>query len=726
MLRKNLLSPFLCLLIYLPYLSYGLSTPLEDPLSSQKFNIIYVSSLDETLDSLVQSHGNGTLLTLGDDMKCFIPNETKMSFLQQINNNVTIWNQLLEESLSKGLDIIDSTMHSKCLSQGNGFWKYQLCYGNDFLQYHNSISDTKLVNKLGSYLGISNSSEVTLIFDNEIGYYISEFLEPGDICDLTGKKREVEIQYVCGLNKDSPTLQWIKEVGTCIYEARVMVPGLCSLELFAKNEDKLSATQIVCQRSGKQNSGNVSHIYNIEGGIVNIVTDFDPTFLNNEIFLLNPVDINQQLIYLLYTGEMTDTNVMELALFNKFKNAFSTMIGGKLLKGPNNEIITLNDILEWWAPVINSDGELLFTVTLKMLSKGKAELYLTPKKNIHFPMKTVNVVNFSARNNNEINIADQDSQLQAKIEENMVIKEPESHVKIDDNKATLFLKNSKGEVVSIQRIQEAEDHYIFLFHILDENGEPISISNEATDELLMDLFENYGMESMLEQLEDPDMVNNNINDEKGKIEFISPQIEKQSNFHITNSGVYQQKSEDKDFIDVSKRNEKDVSFENIRSDEISEDVEDNYHNTNENIPPIEENVSEIAKDERQIKNNIKVVTSLEEEQVIDINKQRNIDKLETKVTTEGLGNQSVEFIETATKHDSVYDNQSDDIQEVQNISTASSCTEDTTDYQLDFTSILKEILDGERISDETSILTSSTSIKTAIVDSIEQHHSENQ
>ena len=723
MAERNIFLSLLCLLIYLPFSSYGLSTPLEDPLSSQKFNIIYVPSINETLDSLVQSHGNGTLLRLGEDMKCFIPNETKMSFLQQINNNITIWNQLLQDSLSEGLNIIDSTMHSKCLSQGNGFWKYQLCYDSDFLQYHNSPSDTEFVNKLGSYLGISNSSEVTLIFDNEIGYYISEFLEPGDVCDLTGKTREVEVQYVCGLNKDYPALQWVKEVGTCIYEARVMVPGLCSLELFAKNEDKLSATQIVCERSVDKNNDNVSHPYNIEGGIVDIVTDFDPSFLNNEIFLLNPVDINQSLIYLLYTGEITNDDVTDSTLFNKFGNAFNAMIGGKLLKGPNNEIITLDDMLEWWAPVINSDGELLFTVNVKMLSRGKAELHLTSKKDIHLLTKTTNFINFSAQGENEKNIVEQNLPPQAKIEENRANKETKLDFKIDGNKVTLYLKNSKGEVVSVQSIQEAEDHFIFLFDILDENGKPIPMSHEATDELLVDLFEIYDMASIIEQLKHPDTHNDNASNEEGNLNFMTPQVEKRSDIHKTNSEVHQYESEDKDVFDPSRGSEIDPSSETVRSDEVFEDEDKDHHNINKDFSSTEGSVSEIAEEEGQITDNIQAITSLEEEHVTDINRQHNTNELEAEITAEIMDNQNIEYNEATIKQASVYDAYSNDTEKSPTIPAASSLIEDTSDYQPNFTSISEGVVNTARISDKTASSNSFSSVETTTMNDIEQHNS---
>ena len=655
MFEKKLPLSLLWLLIHLLFLSCAFSSPLEDPLSSLKFNIIYAPSVNDTLDLLTQSYGNGTLLTLGDDMKCFIPRETKMSLLQQINNNVTMWNQLLQDSLSEGLNILDSNMHSKCFFHKSGFWKYQFCYGRDFLQYHNSPSDTEFVNKLGSFVGINNASVVTLIFDNEIGYYISEFLEPGDVCDLTGKKREVEVQYVCGLNKDSPTLQWVREISTCLYEARIMVPGLCSLELFAKNEDKLSATQIVCQRSGDQHSKNFSDLYAIEGGIVNIVAKFEPTFLNNGIFLLTPVNTNQKLVYLLYTGEIADSDVMKSALFKKFGNAFNTMIARELLKGPNNETITLNHRFEWWAPVIDSDGQLLFTVNFKMLSGGNAELYLKSKKEKQLPTKKTNFITFNLQDEDGTYTKSSDAPPQTRVKDNMVVNEKNLDIKVDGNKATLILKDTKDDIVSMQRTDDSEDHLIFLVNILDENGEPIPMNIDATtNELLMDLFENYDMESIIEQLKNSVVVNDNFNNEEGGINFISSQVGKQSDVHIDKSEVYHFETEDKFIFDDPDRNYEDISLQNIESDLVSEDEDHNHYHVNEGFLPTEGSISETVRKERQIEGNYLDMTLLEEGRVTEIEEQPDI-KWSKKISStekdeiisETMGSQNVDSIETA-------------------------------------------------------------------------------
>ena len=714
MFKKKLPFSLLYLLIHLPFLSCAFSISLEDPLSSPKFNIIYESSVNDTLDSLTQSYGNGTFLTLGDDMKCFIPTETKMSLLQKINNNITMWNKLLEDSLNEGLDILDSTLHSKCLFQGSGFWKYRFCYGGDLLQYHNSPTDTEFVNKLGSYLGTNNAGEVTLIFDNEIGYYISESLEPGDVCDLTGKKREVKIQYVCGLNKDSPTLQWVREISTCLYEARIMVPGLCSLELLANNEDKLSATQIVCQKSDDQTSKNTSNPYNIEGGIVNIIANFDPTFLNNGIFLLTPVNKIQKLVYLLYTGEMTDGDIMKSALFEKFGTAFNAMIGGKLLKGPNNEIITLHDMIEWWAPVIDSNGQLLFTVNLKMLSEGNAELYLTKKKDQQLPVKTTNFITFNPQDENEKHMKKHHPQSQASVEDNMVVNEAKLDIKVEGNKATLLLKDSKGDIVSVQRVQESDGQFVLLFHILDDNGEPIPLNNVATDELIMDLFENYDMESIIEQLKTSDKVDDNFSYQESGIIFSPPQVEKQSNFHITDSD----------------KSDEDVYLQNIGSAVISKDKIDNHHNAHEGFSSIKRSDSEVVKGGKQTEIDIPGMTLLDEEQVTDIKEEPGINQSEElssiendEAISEKIGSPTIESIDTAIKYESIYNSYSADIENILQNSDEYFPINSSSNYQPDYSSTQDGNVDTNRIPNKTSALDSSTIIRTGTVDDISQCNS---
>lgn len=479
----------------LPLLSNALSFPMEDALSSQKFNIIYVPSLNDNLNEIKETNGNGTIFSLGDDMKCFIPNETKLSLLQRINNNATAWKQLLSTSLGQGIDIIDSQLDHKCINQGKGFWKYQLCYGEDFVQYHDTPRDKDFVNKLGTYLTTPDSldqSEVTLIFDNEIGYYISEFLAPGDVCDLTGKRREVEIQYVCGLNKESPTIQWVKEIGTCLYEARVMVPDLCQLELFAKNEDKLSATKIVCERSNKDLKKN---------GIIDIVSDFDPVFLNNEIFLLKP-NAKYQEILLLYTGEYKDQSQMETILFDKFGQAFNKVINAKLLKGPTNEIITIKDSFQWYAPVIDTNANYLFTFYLKMLPDGKAELFLKPERNTA-PHYNNNFISFDS---NGLDNGHEDMKNSDKKDEKK-------------QQMGLTLKNGNGETISVEKVANPMDQEVFMINIIDDNGEPIPMNEQVRSDLLKNLFETQNFQDMVEN------IRADIEDGGDRIQFLHPSVE---------------------------------------------------------------------------------------------------------------------------------------------------------------------------------------------------------
>lgn len=52
-------------------------------------------------------------------------------------------------------------------------------------------------------------------------------MENGSICDVTGKPRRVEIQYVCDPDVKGIMLQWVKEYRTCHYLAQVSLPQLC-------------------------------------------------------------------------------------------------------------------------------------------------------------------------------------------------------------------------------------------------------------------------------------------------------------------------------------------------------------------------------------------------------------------------------------------------------------------------------------------------------------------
>jgi len=88
--------------------------------------------------------------------------------------------------------------------------------------------------------------------------YLSERLGHGTVCDLTGRPREIEVQYHCATG-GVDRIAWIREVTTCRYLMVVHTPRLCGDVAF-KAEGKGEAREIVCRevREGDGAAGEIA------------------------------------------------------------------------------------------------------------------------------------------------------------------------------------------------------------------------------------------------------------------------------------------------------------------------------------------------------------------------------------------------------------------------------------------------------------------------------------
>ena len=96
-----------------------------------------------------------------------------------------------------------------CLYGGTGWWKYEFCYGKKVDQYHEEGGGKRTVINLGVF-----SEEAHLAWlekhpakkpkEVEARKQVSVFYSAGDICDLTGKPRQIEVKLKCK-TADSPS-----------------------------------------------------------------------------------------------------------------------------------------------------------------------------------------------------------------------------------------------------------------------------------------------------------------------------------------------------------------------------------------------------------------------------------------------------------------------------------------------------------------------------------------
>ena len=100
-----------------------------------------------------------------------------------------------------------------CLYGGTGWWKYEFCYGKKVDQYHEEAGGkgprSKTVINLGHFhladhLAWLEAHPSKRPKEAEARRQVSVFYSGGDVCDLTGKPRQIEVKLKCKA-ADSPS-----------------------------------------------------------------------------------------------------------------------------------------------------------------------------------------------------------------------------------------------------------------------------------------------------------------------------------------------------------------------------------------------------------------------------------------------------------------------------------------------------------------------------------------
>ncbi|KAG1681948.1 Endoplasmic reticulum lectin 1 [Nymphon striatum] len=114
---------------------------------------------------------------------------------------------------------------SFCLEGGGSWWKYRFCFQKRVEQFHKDMSTKKFTTIL---LGIWNGEQAKTL--DKSGVYTSKYIN-GDICDTTGKPREVLVRLKClrKANSFNFVSMALYEPKTCQYILTVESPILCSL-----------------------------------------------------------------------------------------------------------------------------------------------------------------------------------------------------------------------------------------------------------------------------------------------------------------------------------------------------------------------------------------------------------------------------------------------------------------------------------------------------------------
>ncbi|CAI4335709.1 CLN_G0009280.mRNA.1.CDS.1 [Saccharomyces cerevisiae] len=361
-------------------LGSSLLAPIEDPIVSNKYLISYIDE-DDWSDRILQNQSvmnSGYIVNMGDDLECFIQNaSTQLNDVLEDSNEHSNSEKtaLLTKTLNQGVKTIFDKLNERCIFYQAGFWIYEYCPGIEFVQFHGRVNtktgeivnrDESLVYRLGKPKANVEEREFELLYD-DVGYYISEIIGSGDICDVTGAERMVEIQYVCGGSNSGPsTIQWVRETKICVYEAQVTIPELCNLELLAKNEDQKNASPILCRMPAKSK---------IDSNSIDLITKYEPIFLGSGIYFLRPFNTDERDKLMVTDNAMPNWDEITETYYQKFGNAINKMLSLRLVSLPNGHILQPGDSCVWLAEVVDMKDRFQTTLSLNILNSQRAEIF---------------------------------------------------------------------------------------------------------------------------------------------------------------------------------------------------------------------------------------------------------------------------------------------------------------------------------------------------------------
>ncbi|CAI4329593.1 BCN_G0009600.mRNA.1.CDS.1 [Saccharomyces cerevisiae] len=361
-------------------LGSSLLAPIEDPIVSNKYLISYIDE-DDWSDRILQNQSvmnSGYIVNMGDNLECFIQNaSTQLNDVLEDSNEHSNSEKtaLLTKTLNQGVKTIFDKLNERCIFYQAGFWIYEYCPGIEFVQFHGRVNtktgeivnrDESLVYRLGKPKANVEEREFELLYD-DVGYYISEIIGSGDICDVTGAERMVEIQYVCGGSNSGPsTIQWVRETKICVYEAQVTIPELCNLELLAKNEDQKNASPILCRMPAKSK---------IDSNSIDLITKYEPIFLGSGIYFLRPFNTDERGKLMVTDNAMSNWDEITETYYQKFGNAINKMLSLRLVSLPNGHILQPGDSCVWLAEVVDMKDRFQTTLSLNILNSQRAEIF---------------------------------------------------------------------------------------------------------------------------------------------------------------------------------------------------------------------------------------------------------------------------------------------------------------------------------------------------------------
>ncbi|XP_035732808.1 endoplasmic reticulum lectin 1-like isoform X1 [Vespa mandarinia] len=159
-------------------------------------------------------------------------------------------NSLIDQNITPAeINSVQNFLSGKnCLHGGNGWWKYEFCFGRSIVQYHTEKDGTKTTVNLGKF---DRQKHLEWIATHpykkpgppEVRKYLSHFYSDGSICEKIGQLRQTEVKLKCVENhmgSPSSISLFLLEPKTCKYVLRVESPLICDILEYADENGLLS------------------------------------------------------------------------------------------------------------------------------------------------------------------------------------------------------------------------------------------------------------------------------------------------------------------------------------------------------------------------------------------------------------------------------------------------------------------------------------------------------
>lgn len=326
------------------------------------------------LENSITDNGTYHLMKSKDtDYICHIP-----QFTPAQSDQPTIDDQNRQQKIQEAYQKIKGSLSGKCLFQRSGYWSYAFCLDQELSQFNGNFQQflEKKVSKfiLGKIKKSDSHDRYTLNKEGDL-WYLRYNLEGGTVCDLTGRSRSAEIQFICDPGQDTAALKWVKEYKSCQYQAQVSVPELCADDLLGRDKEE-KIHEVECKKVVNTDIDVVDKQDYIKSSFNNhpdkiTLADYNLVTSWSGIFIAIPKSKEGTTIFIYNTDELDDN------FFNNIAKTFFTALSRDKvpLQSKAAHVLGTNGEFSYDSYVYGRSGRYLTTVEIKKRNNGEVVLY---------------------------------------------------------------------------------------------------------------------------------------------------------------------------------------------------------------------------------------------------------------------------------------------------------------------------------------------------------------